>query len=139
VPGLKLPRTPDRRTSEHAVRAKFVENNSSFQASHHKEHRNHIVVRLLAEGLVVVVVMGVGWWGMASLGSSTLAAESDYLAAQRDPIYVAGCPVPDLLEKSSARGGVGEGMGCSYEGSTHPITSRQSGGGLGERAHGADR
>ena len=87
----------------------------------------------------MVVVMGVGWWGMASLGSSTLAAESDSLAAQGDPIYVAGCPVPDLLEKSSARGGVGEGRGCSHEGSTHPITSRQPGGGLGERAHGADR
>ena len=87
----------------------------------------------------MVLVIGLGWWGMVSLGSSTLAAESDSLAAQRDPIYVAGCPVPDPLEKSSARGGVGEGRGCSHEGSTHPITSRQPGGGLGERAHGADR
>jgi hypothetical protein len=113
--------------------------NSSFQASHHEEHRNHVVVRLLAEGSVVVVVIGLGWWGMVSLGSSTLAAESDYLAAQRDPIYVAGCPVPDPLEKSSARGGVGEGRGCSHEGSTHPITSRQPGVGLGGQAHGAER
>ena len=113
--------------------------NSSFQASHYEEHRNHVVVRLLAEGSVVVLVMGGGWWGMVSLGSSTLAAESDSLAAQRDPIYVAGCPVPDPLEKSSARGGVGEGRGCSHEGSTHPITSRQPGVGLGRQAHGAER
>ena len=113
--------------------------NSSFQASHYEEHRNHVVVRLLAEGSVVVLVIDLGWWGMVSLGSSTLAAESDSLAAQRDPIYVAGCPVPDPLEKSSARGGVGEGRGCSHEGSTHPITSRQPGVGLGRQAHGAER
>jgi hypothetical protein len=128
-----------RGTSENAVNTKFAENNSSFQASHHEEHRNHVVVRLLAEGSVVVLVIGGGWWGMASLGSSTLAAESDSLAAQQDPIYVAGCPLLDPLEKSSARGGVGEGRRCSHEGSSHPITSRQPGGGLGERAHGADR
>src|SRR5215213_7380101 len=67
---------------------------------------------------------------MWSLGSHTLASHSDSLAAQRDPIYVAGCPVPDPLEKSSARGDVGEGRRCSHEGSTHPITSRQPGVGL---------
>jgi hypothetical protein len=49
------------------------------------------------------------------------------------------CPVPDLLEKSSARGGVGEGSGCAEEGSTHPITSRQQGVGLSGRGHGAER
>jgi hypothetical protein len=113
--------------------------NSSFQPTHHKEHRKHIVVRLLAEGSVVVLVMALGWWGMCNLGSSTLASQSDSLTAQRDPIYVAGCPVPAPLEKSSARGGVGEGRGCSQEGSTHPITSRQPGAGLGGQAHGAER
>src|SRR5918994_2982849 len=113
--------------------------NSSFQATNHNEHRNHIVLKLLAEGSVVVLVMALGWWGMWNLGSSTLASQSDSLTAQRDPIYVAGCPVPAPLEKSSARGGVGEGRGCTHEGSTHPITSRQPGVGLGGQAHGAER
>jgi len=59
---------------------------------------------------------------------------------QRDPIYVAGCPVLDPLQKSSTRGRrVGEGGGCSHEGSTHPMTSRQPGVGLGRQAHGAER
>ena len=112
---------------------------SSLHASQHKEQRKHVVLRLLAEGSVVVVVMALGWWGMVTLGNSTLAAHSDSLTAQQDPIYVAGCPVPAPLEKSSARGGVGEGRGCSHEGSTHPITSRQPGVGLGGRGHGAER
>ncbi len=112
---------------------------SSLHASQNKEQRNHVVLRLLAEGSVVVVVMALGWWGMTSLGSSTLAAQSDSLTAERDTIYVGGCPVPAPLEKSSARGSVGEGQGCSHEGSTHPITSRQPGVGLGGRGHGAER
>jgi hypothetical protein len=87
----------------------------------------------------MVLVMALGWWGMVTLGNSTLAAQSDSLTAQQDPIYVAGCPVPAPLEKSSARGDVGEGAGCSHEGSTHPITSRQPGVGLGGQAHGAER
>ena len=113
--------------------------NARFQASHHNQQRNRVVLRLLAEGSVMVLVMVVGWWGMATLGNSTLTAQSDSLTAQQDPIYVAGCPVPAPLEKSSARGGVGEGRGCSHEGSTHPITSRQPGVGLGGQAHGAER
>ena len=112
---------------------------SSLQAIHHKAQRNHVVVRLLAEGSVVVLVMALGWWGMANLGSSTLASQSDSLTAERSTIYVAGCPVLDPLEKSSTRGGVGEGRSCSQEGSTHPITSRQPGVGLGGQAHGAER
>ena len=112
---------------------------SRFQASQHEEQRNHVVLRLLAEGSVMVLVMALGWWGMVTLGNSTLASQSDSLTAEQDPIYVAGCPVPAPLEKSSARGGVGEGRGCSHEGSTHPIASRQPGVGLGGRGHGAER
>src|SRR5215208_7992983 len=76
---------------------------------------------------------------MAHLGSSTLASHSDSLIAQREPIYVGGCPVPAPLEKDSARGGVGKGRGCSEEGSSQTITSRQSGARLGEHGHGAER
>ena len=112
--------------------------NSSFQPTHHKERRNHIVVILLAEGSIVVLLIAIGWWGMSNLGSYTLASQSDSLTAARSTIYVAGCPVPAPLQKSSARGGVGEGRGCTEEGSTHPISSRQPGVGLGGQAHGAE-
>jgi hypothetical protein len=104
-----------------------LENASLQEASYLKERRVNIVVKLLAESLVVVLVMAFGWWGMMTLGS-------DSLQAMRYPIYVAGCPLADTtLEKRSAGGG------CSEEGASHPITSRQPGGGLVEHAHGAER
>ena len=79
----------------------------------------------------MVLIMALGWWGMVTLGNSTLAAQSDSLTVQQDPIYVAGCPVPDPLEKSSRRGGVEEGKGCSEEVLSHLInTSRRPRGGL---------
>jgi hypothetical protein len=101
-------------------------NNGSFQASYNKQQRLHIVARLLAQGSVVVLVMALGWWGMWNVGSDALSSQSDSLTAPRDLIYVAGCPVPDPLEKSSARGGVGEGRSCSEESSSHPITPHAS-------------
>jgi hypothetical protein len=88
--------------------------------------RVNIVVKLLAESLVVVLLMALGWWGMTILGSHSLQEMSD-------PIYVAGCPLADMLEKRSLGGG------CSKEGVSHPMTSRQPGGGLVEHAHGAER
>jgi hypothetical protein len=113
--------------------------NGCYQASHHKAQRLHLVVRLLVQGSVVVVVMAIGGWGMANLGNSTIASQSDSLTAQPDPIYVAGCPVPAPLEKDSAVGGVDKGRGCTEEGTSHPITSRQPGARLGGQAHGAER
>jgi hypothetical protein len=101
--------------------------NASLEASNLKERRVNIVVKLLVESLVVVLLMALGWWGMMTLGS-------DSLQAMRYPIYVAGCPLADTtLEQRSAGGG------CSKEGASHPITSRQPGGGLVEPAHGAER
>ena len=99
---------------------------SLLEASSLKERRPKIVVRLLAQSLVVVLLMAFGWWGMTTLGS-------DSLRATRYPLYVAGCPLADTLEKHSAGGG------CSKEGASHPITSRQPGGGLVDDAHGAER
>jgi hypothetical protein len=106
--------------------------NSSFQATNHNEHRNHIALKLLAEGSVVVLVMALGWWGMWNVGSSTLSSQSDSLTAHQDPIYVAGCPVPGPLKKSSRLGGgVEEGKGCNEEVLSHLInTSRRPRGGL---------
>jgi hypothetical protein len=95
---------------------------SLLEASSRKERRPKIVVRLLAEGLVVVLLMALGWWGITTLGS-------DSLRATRQPLYVAGCPLADTLEKRSAGG-------CSKEGGTHPISTRKPGaGGVGEHAH----
>jgi hypothetical protein len=109
------------------VSATRLENASLQEASYLKERRVNIVVKLLVESLVVVLLMALGWWGMMTLGS-------DSLQAMRYPIYVAGCPLADTtLEQRSAGGG------CSKEGVSHPITSRQPGGGLVEPAHEAER
>jgi hypothetical protein len=114
--------------------------NSSFHATNHNEHPNQIALKLLAQGSVVVLVMALRWWGMCNLGSYTLLSQT-----QPDPIYVAGCPVSEPLQKSPTRGGVGQDRGCSQEGSTHPISSRQPGvrrvehAGPVEHAHGPER
>jgi hypothetical protein len=100
--------------------------NASPQASYLKEWRVNIVVRLLAQGLVVVLLMAFGWWAMTTLGS-------DSLQATRYPQYVAGCPLADTLGKRSAGGG------CSKEGASHPICSRRPGGSPLKHAHGGER
>ena len=103
-----------------------LENASLQEASYLKERRVNIVVRLLAESLVVVLLMVCGWWGVTTLGS-------DSLQAMREPIYVAGCPLADTtLQKGSV------GVSCSKEGVSHPITSRQPGVRLVEHAHGGE-
>jgi hypothetical protein len=104
-----------------------LDNASLQEESCLKERRVNIVVRLLAESLVLVLLMAFGWWGMTTLGSHSLQA-------MRYLIYVAGCPLADTtLEKRWAGGG------CSKEGASHPITTRQPGGGLVEDAHRAER
>jgi hypothetical protein len=106
------------------VSATRLDNASLQKASYLKERRVNIVVRLLAESLVVVLLMAFGWWGMTTLGSDSLQPMSE-------PIYVAGCPLADTtLQKRSAGGG------CSKEGASHPITSRRPGAGL--EGHGLD-
>jgi hypothetical protein len=102
-----------------------LENASLQEASYLKDRRVKIVVRLFAQGLVVVVLMASGWWGMTTLGSYSLQQ-------MRYPLYVPGCPLSDRLEKGSASGG------CSKEGVSHPISSRQPGVRLGEQAYGAE-
>jgi hypothetical protein len=115
-------------------------NNGSFQASPNNQQRLPIALRLLAQGSVVVLVVAFAWWGIWNIGSDTLASQSDSLTAPQDPIYVAGCPVPGPLEKSSRRGGVEEGKGCSEEDLSHLInTSRRPGGGLEGHALPAER
>jgi hypothetical protein len=102
-----------------------------FRASPREGQRpRRIVVRLVAEGSVVVALLASGWWGMSILGAHALASESSAPA----PVYVAGCPVGDMPQKGSAGGG------CSKEGVAHPITSRQPGAGLAsEHAHGTEK
>jgi hypothetical protein len=106
-------------------------NISRLQAPHHNQRRFPIVARLLAQGLVVVLVVAAGWWVMWNLGSDSLASQREALTVELEPIYMAECPVPtSSLQKSSARGGFGKGRGCTEEGSSHPISSRQPGVGL---------
>ena len=90
------------------------------------------MARLLAQGLVVVLVVAAGWWVMWNLGSDSLASQRDALTVELEPIYMAECPVPtsSLQKSSSRRGGFGKGRGCTEEGSSHPISSRQPGVGL---------
>ena len=104
---------------------------ASLRAHPHQGQRpRRIVVRLLAEGSVVVALLASGWWGMSILGAHAAASESSAPA----PVYVAGCPVGDTLQKGSAR------EGCSTEGASHPISTRQPGAWLGgEHAHGAEK
>ena len=104
---------------------------ASLRASPHQGQRpRRIVVRLLAESSVVVALLASGWWGMSILEAHAAASESGAPA----PAYVGGCPVGDRSEKGSAGGG------CSKEGASHPISSRQPGGGLAsEHAHGAEK
>jgi len=113
--------------------------NASFKASRNKQQRLPIVFRLLAQGSVLMVVMAYGWWGLWNVGSDSLASDSNTLTAMGDPMYVAGCPVPDPLEEGSTRGGIDGSRDCTEEGSYHQISSRQPGVRLGGQAHGAER
>jgi hypothetical protein len=105
---------------------------ASLRESPHQGQRprRSIVLRLLAEGSVVVAMLASGWWGMSLVGAHALASESSSAPA---PVYVAGCPVGDTPQKGSAGGSF------SKEGASHPISSRQPGAGLGEHAHGAEK
>jgi hypothetical protein len=113
--------------------------NGYYQASYHQHSRLGVVLRLVAQGFVLVAVLASGWWGMRTLGSHALASESsEPPALMADPVYVAGCPVGDRPENGSVRGEVvhRKGWGCSEEGGTHPISTRKPGaGGVGEHAH----
>jgi hypothetical protein len=102
----------------------------SLASPHQGQRPRRIVLRLLAEGAVVMALLASGWWGMSVLGAHARATESSSAPV---PIYVAGCPVGDTPQKGSA------GEGCSKEGASHPITTRQPGDGLGEHAHGAEK
>ena len=113
--------------------------NDYYQASHHKAQRLRVVLRLFAQGCMLVVVLALGWWVMTTLGGYSLESQSDSPAVMAGPIYLAGCPVADTLDKSSTQADAGKVEGCSEEDVSHPISSRRAGGGLGERAHRAER
>ena len=113
--------------------------NASFKASRNKQQRLPIVFRLLAQDSVLIVVMAYRWWGLWNVGSDSLGSDSNTLTAMGDPMYVAGCPVPDPLEEGSTRGGIDGSRDCTEEGSYHQISSRQPGVRLGGQAQGAER
>jgi hypothetical protein len=104
---------------------------ATLRASPHQgQPPRRIVLRLSAEGVVVVALLASLWWGISILGAHAFASESSAPA----PVYVVGCPLDDTPQKGSAGGG------CSKEGASHPMSSRQPGGGLAsEHAHGAEK
>jgi hypothetical protein len=96
--------------------------------------RARILACLLAQGAVLVTLLASGLWGLHVLGTHTLASEESSSEAWLRPVYVGGCPV--------GGSGLAEGPpeeGCSEERPSHPSGSRRPGGGLGERAHGAEK
>jgi hypothetical protein len=52
-----------------------LDNDGYYKASHHKEWRDHLVLRLSVQGSIVAVLMALGAWGMVTLGSDSLTAK----------------------------------------------------------------
>jgi hypothetical protein len=115
--------------------------NLDFQASHQKHQRKRVVFGILAEGSVLVLVITLGLWWIAHVGSDTPASQSEARAALADPIYGTGCPLaPTTLQKGSAQGVVvKKEEACARGDESHPMTSRRPGGGPAQRGHGAER
>ncbi len=147
----ELPRTPLLGTSVNKPTVEFIADsspcaflvgmssvllqNGSFQ------RRNHIVGRLLVQGFVLALVLGLWWQGLVAVGSHAVASETNAsLAAGRYPPEGVECPVPRAPEKGSAQeaGVVGlrkNGRDCTAKVWPHTTTSREPGAGLAERAH----
>ncbi len=93
-----------------------------------KEQREHIVVRLLVEGLVLSLVVMFGLWGMVVLGSQAVVRQTHSPMAQSaPPRYVAMCHAPDTSEKGAELGAAGEGAACPQKVLPHTTTSRHPG------------
>ena len=113
----------------------------SSKVSHHQGRPKRIVLSLSAQGSILVLFLAFGWWGIMTLGSHSLASQTDSLGAMGEPVYVAGCPVAaSTPETSSAGGGVGKKNdgGWSEEGLYHSVTSRRPGAGPSGHAYGAE-
>ena len=113
----------------------------SSKVSHHQGRPKRIVLSLSAQGSISVLFLAFGWWGIRTLGSHSLASQTDSLREMGEPVYVAGCPVAaSTPETSSAGGGVGKKNdgGCSEEGLYHSVTSRRPGAGPSGHAYGAE-
>ena len=105
------------------------------------EHPHRIVVlRLSLQGSVLVVVVALLLWAILTFGSNGVTAERRPLAtltAFSHPKIA--CFEGQASEKGALPGDGGEGADsyhrCSAKEWPHMTTSRQPGGGAGERAH----
>jgi hypothetical protein len=107
------------------------------------EHPDRVVVlRLSLQGSGLVLVMALLLWGILTFGSQGVVTERHSLAAVRAPTPPIGCSVPQVSESGSLPGDGGDGADsyyrCSAKEWPHTITSRQPGGGAGERVHQGD-
>jgi hypothetical protein len=101
-----------------------------------------VVLRLSLEGLVLVVVVALLLWGILTFGGQGVVPERHSLAAVRAPTPPIGCSVAQASESGALPDDGGEGADsyyrCSAKEWPHMTTSRQPGGGAGERAHQGD-
>lgn len=107
------------------------------------EHPDRVVVlRLSLQGSVLVLVVALLLWGILTFGGQGVVAERHSLAAVRAPTPPIGCSVPQASESGALPGDGGEGADsyyrCSAKEWPHTTTSRQPGGGAGERVHQGD-
>ena len=88
----------------------------------------------MVEGSVLALVLMIGLWGIAALGSQTVVRETHYspMAQSAPKKYVAVCQAPDTSKKGAALLGAAgdEGGDRPPKDWPHTPTSRQPGAGL---------
>jgi hypothetical protein len=106
-----------------------------------KEQADHISLRLLIEGSVLVLVLGAWLWGLSTLGAHTMVTQQPPTSAGGNlPGYVASCSGVQSPEEGVRSVGSGDGSGCLLqEVRSGMSTSRQPGAGLTEQVHRGDR
>ena len=107
------------------------------------EHPHRVVLlRLSLQGSVLVLVVALLLLGILAIGDQGVVTERHSLAAVRAPTPPIGCSVPQASESEALPGDGGEGADsyyrCSAKEWPHTTTSRQPGGGAGERIHQGD-
>jgi hypothetical protein len=113
---------------------------STHQSSKVSEHPHRVVLSLSLQGSVLVVVLALLLWAILTFGSNFIAAESRPLATLTAVAHPEiACSEPQASEKGVLPADGGEGADsyhrCFAKEWPHTTTSRQPGGGAGERAH----
>jgi hypothetical protein len=107
------------------------------------EHPHRVaLLRLSLQGSVLVLVVALLLLGILAIGGKGVVTERHSLAAVRAPTPPIGCSLPQAPQSGAQPGDGGEGADsyyrCSAKEWPHTTTSRQPGGGDGERVHQGD-